>query len=110
MVLAAAFLGWLFDGYEIGLFPVVARPALKDLLAGAGDALIGKWMGIITACFLLGAAMGGGGGGWGGGRGGRVTALAARSLVVSRVSGRGGGRPARGAGRGGGGGARGGAG
>ena len=28
LVLAAAFLGWMFDGVEIGLFPLVARPAL----------------------------------------------------------------------------------
>ncbi len=58
-MLAAAFLGWLFDGYEIGLFPVVARPALRHLLADPGDALIGQWMGVITACFLVGAAGGG---------------------------------------------------
>src|SRR5580765_2707208 len=56
MVLLAAFLGWLFDGFEIGLFPVVARPALRNLLGGTGDAGVGEWMGIITACFLLGAA------------------------------------------------------
>ena len=34
--LLAAFLGWLFDGFEIGLFPVIARPALKNLLGGGG--------------------------------------------------------------------------
>lgn len=39
-VLLAAFLGWLFDGFEIGLFPMVARPALKDMLKGAGDASV----------------------------------------------------------------------
>jgi hypothetical protein len=43
-LLTAAFLGWLFDGYEIGLFPSW-RPALKDLLAGASDGQIGQWMG-----------------------------------------------------------------
>jgi len=32
MVLAAAFLGWMFDGLEMGLFPIAARPALQDLL------------------------------------------------------------------------------
>ena len=30
-VLIAAFLGWLFDGFEIGLFPVVARPGLLSM-------------------------------------------------------------------------------
>ena len=32
LVLAAAFLGWMFDGLEMGMFPVVARPALQNLL------------------------------------------------------------------------------
>ena len=27
-VLLAAFLGWMFDGLEMGLFPQIARPAL----------------------------------------------------------------------------------
>jgi hypothetical protein len=59
MVLLAAFLGWLFDGFEIGLFPVVARPAMQNMMGGTGDAMVGVWMGRITACFLLGAACGG---------------------------------------------------
>ena len=87
MVLAAAFLGWLFDGYEIGLFPVVARPALQDLLADSGDKLIGQWMGIITACFLLGAALGGVVFGWLGDKIGRVKAMGASILVYSLVTG-----------------------
>lgn len=36
LVLAAAFMGWMFDGLEMGLFPLVARPALQDL-AGIGE-------------------------------------------------------------------------
>ena len=28
MALAAALLGWMFDGFEQGIFPLVARPAL----------------------------------------------------------------------------------
>ncbi len=35
MVLIAAFLGWMFDGLEQGVFPLVARPALLDLLGAA---------------------------------------------------------------------------
>ncbi len=31
--LVAAVLGWLFDGFEIGLFPLVGPRALDDLLA-----------------------------------------------------------------------------
>ena len=48
MALVAAFFGWLFDGFEMGLFPVVARPALRDLLGAAGDAEVGPWMANIT--------------------------------------------------------------
>ena len=87
LVLTAAFLGWLFDGYEIGLFPVVARPALKDLLAGASDVEIGQWMGIITACFLIGAALGGLVFGWLGDRIGRVKSMALSILTYSLVTG-----------------------
>ena len=30
-VLIAAFLGWMFDGMEMGLFPLIARPALLQM-------------------------------------------------------------------------------
>ena len=53
-VLVAAFLGWMFDGVEMGLFPLVARPALQDLLHITDDAQIAYWNSIIVACFLLG--------------------------------------------------------
>ncbi|PYI86714.1 MAG: hypothetical protein DME26_08550, partial [Verrucomicrobia bacterium] len=87
MVLLAAFLGWMFDGYEIGLFPVIARPALRNLLSDPGDAQIGQWMGVITACFLLGAAGGGLVFGWLGDRIGRVKAMALSILTYSLVTG-----------------------
>ena len=39
MALTAALLGWMFDGFEMGVFPLVGQPALKELLgAGSGDA------------------------------------------------------------------------
>lgn len=87
MVLLAAFLGWLFDGFEIGLFPVVARPALRNLLGGAGDGLVGQWMSYITAAFLLGAALGGVIFGWLGDRIGRVRAMSLSILVYSVFTG-----------------------
>src|SRR5215510_8516032 len=88
MVLLAAFLGWLFDGYEIGLFPVIARPALKNLLGALSDDRdVGPWMGIITAAFLIGAALGGLVFGWLGDRIGRVRAMALSILTYSLVTG-----------------------
>jgi len=87
MVLAAAFLGWLFDGFEQGLFPVVARPALLDLLRTGSDAAVGPWMARITACFLLGAALGGLVFGWLGDRMGRVRAMALSILTYSLFTG-----------------------
>ena len=38
MALLAAVLGWLFDGFEIGMFPLVGKPALAELLAGQDKA------------------------------------------------------------------------
>src|SRR5689334_9890166 len=79
LVLLAAFLGWMFDGLEMGIFPLVARPALQDLLAHVPPAQLAaeikKWHGIIDALFLLGAATGGLVFGWLGDRIGRVRAM-----------------------------------
>ena len=87
MVLIAAFLGWMFDGLEMGIFPLVARPALQDLLGVTSDAAIGKWMGMITALFLVGAALGGLAFGWLGDRIGRVRAMSLSILTYSIFSG-----------------------
>jgi MFS transporter, SHS family, sialic acid transporter len=75
MALAAAFLGWMFDGLEMGLFPLVARPALRELMGAEADLNIGTWMAWITAGFLVGAAAGGLLFGWLGDRVGRVRAM-----------------------------------
>ena len=59
MVLLAAFLGWMFDGLEMGIFPLIARPALQQMQTSHGildDKFVGHWMGWVTASFLLGAA------------------------------------------------------
>ncbi|MES2693588.1 MAG: hypothetical protein V4773_08950, partial [Verrucomicrobiota bacterium] len=48
LVLIAAFLGWMFDGLEMGIFPLIARPALQEMQAGAGsvgEGFVGQWMG-----------------------------------------------------------------
>jgi len=86
-VLAAAVLGWMFDGLEMGIFPIVARPALQELLGTQADQLVGPWMGRITALFLLGAAGGGLVFGWLGDRVGRVRAMASSILVYSVFTG-----------------------
>jgi MFS transporter, SHS family, sialic acid transporter len=90
LVLAAAFLGWMFDGVEMGIFPLVARPALQSMLpasAAAGDQFVGLWMGRITALFLVGAAVGGLGFGWLGDRVGRVRAMMLSILTYSVFTG-----------------------
>ncbi|HEX7376454.1 MAG TPA: MFS transporter [Pirellulales bacterium] len=81
LVLLAALLGWMFDGVEQGLFPLVGRPALADLF-GYGDhpspeqeEQIARWFGYIIAAYLIGAATGGVLFGWLGDRVGRVRAM-----------------------------------
>ena len=91
MALAAAILGWLFDGFEMGLFPLVMKPALKDLLSQGGatvtEELVGKWEGIMHAGFLIGAATGGVLFGWLGDRIGRVRAMSLSVLTFALFSG-----------------------
>ena len=87
LVLSAAFLGWMFDGVEIAIFPVVARPALQELLGTQADQQVGPWMGYITALFLLGAAGGGLVFGWLGDKFGRVRAMIASILTYSLFTG-----------------------
>jgi MFS family permease len=87
MALTAAFLGWMFDGVEIGLFPLVARPALADLLNVSDDKLIGLWFAVATAGFLVGAATGGVLFGWLGDRIGRVRAMILSVLAYAVFSG-----------------------
>lgn len=89
LVLTAAFLGWMFDGVEIGLFPLAARPALMELLGVTADADISRWIGIVTACFLLGAACGGLAFGWLGDKIGRVRAMVLSILAYSIFTGAG---------------------
>ncbi|HCN79355.1 MAG TPA: MFS transporter, partial [Verrucomicrobiales bacterium] len=76
MALIAAFLGWMFDGFEMGLFPLIGHAALKDLLGPAAAATeSAQWFGAIIAVFLVGAASGGVLFGWLGDKIGRVRAM-----------------------------------
>ena len=93
LALVAALLGWMFDGFEMGLFPVISRPALSELLGGRGlepaalEAAVGMWNGIAIAGFLVGAAAGGVLFGWLGDRIGRVRAMSLSILTYALVSG-----------------------
>src|SRR5476651_1749373 len=84
MALTAALLGWLFDGLEMGLFPLIQKPALDELV-GADERT--RWMGIMTSFFLVGAATGGVFFGWLGDRIGRVRSMMLSVLTYAIVSG-----------------------
>lgn len=81
MALTAALLGWLFDGAEMGLFSLVGRSAIRDLLGmtsnptDAEKQQVAFLFSVITAVFLVGAATGGVLFGWLGDRIGRVRAM-----------------------------------
>ncbi len=88
LALVAALLGWMFDGMEMGLFPLVGRDALRELLhEDAGPEIVNKWFGIVMACFLVGAATGGVVFGWLGDKIGRVRAMTVSVLLYSLCSG-----------------------
>ena len=84
MALIAAFTGWLLDGFELGLYPLVAKKAVDELTGSPGDFTF--WNSIITAAFLVGAALGGWLFGWIGDRIGRVRAMLLTVLVFSVFS------------------------
>lgn len=75
MALVAALLGWLFDGFEMGMFPLVGPNALNELLASQTTVVKNQWFAVIMAVFLIGAATGGVMFGWLGDRIGRVRAM-----------------------------------
>lgn len=92
LALTAALLGWMFDGMEMGLFPLVGRPALRELMHGTVpadqlEAVVGRWYGVITAMFLVGAATGGVLFGWLGDKLGRIRALTLSVIVYAGCSG-----------------------
>ncbi|MBI2686337.1 MAG: MFS transporter [Acidobacteria bacterium] len=59
-VLAASFLGLVFDGVELGLMPIAALSVSKSLLGDAYSATAGgDWFARFTAALMLGAAVGG---------------------------------------------------
>ncbi|MCC6493683.1 MAG: MFS transporter [Pirellulales bacterium] len=90
MALLAALLGWMFDGFEIGMFPLVGPNALDELLREeliANPAAKGQWFGVIMSVFLIGAATGGVLFGWLGDRVGRVRAMSLSILTYAVFTG-----------------------
>lgn len=84
----------MFDGMEMGIFPLIASPALRTMAAQAHanspaeiTTFVQSWMGTITALFLLGAALGGLIFGWLGDRIGRVRAMTWSILAYSLLTG-----------------------
>lgn len=86
MALLAALLGWMFDGFEMGLWPVVGRQAIGSL-TGPDTGAAETWFGAIIAVFLVGASLGGVLFGWLGDRLGRVRAMILSVLTYSVFSG-----------------------
>ncbi len=89
MALAAALLGWLFDGFEMGMFPLVGPKALDELLTaqGVSSSAVNGWFAVIMAMFLIGAATGGVVFGWLGDRIGRVRAMSLSILTYAIFTG-----------------------
>jgi len=57
--LAVAWLGWMFDGLEMGLYSWAIPPALKELLHTTENRAIGPYIGVTVALFLAGMSVGG---------------------------------------------------
>lgn len=95
LALLAAFLGWMFDGMEMGIFPLVAGPGLREMGVHSGlelntpemNSYVSFWMGWVTAFFLFGAALGGLTFGWLGDRIGRIRAMSWSILCYSAFTG-----------------------
>ena len=88
--LIAALLGWLFDGFEIGMFPLVGTHALRELLSdeiASNPNVVDQWFGAILSVFLIGAATGGVFFGWLGDRLGRVRAMSLSILTYALFTG-----------------------
>lgn len=71
----------------MGLGPLVARPALRDLLPGADEGTVGAWFAWYLCAFLLGGAVGGLMFGRLGDRKGRVYALGLSILCFTVFTG-----------------------
>ncbi len=84
LVFLVVWLGWTLDAADFGLYSLVLRPALTELLGGNPPlALLGKWGGLLSMMGLLGWAVGGFVFGIYADYVGRVRALATSILIYS---------------------------
>jgi len=87
-VLAAAFAGLLFDGFELGLMPVASRSVVHSLLGEQYTEVAQiRWFARFTAALMLGAAVGGSLLGNLGDRIGRSKAMGISILIYSLFAG-----------------------
>ena len=92
LVLAAAFLAWMFAGLELSLFVLVARPAMIDILGPRYgpeqiEQVAAQWFAWYQAAVMFGAAAGGWVLGSLGDTIGRARAMAASVLCYSAATG-----------------------
>lgn len=85
-VLIASWLGWLFDGMDSSLYPLVAHQAFDELI-GKNNPNFGFLASAVVAVFLLGWALGGFIFGYLGDRIGRAKALSYSVLTYAICSG-----------------------
>jgi len=84
LVFLVVWLGWTLDAADFGLYSLVLRPALTELLGGnPALPLLGKWGGLLSMMGLLGWAIGGFVFGIYADYVGRVRALATSILIYS---------------------------
>lgn len=88
LVLAVAWLGWVFDSMDATIYTLVMSPALKELLGErATPENIGWYGGVIFALFLAGWAAGGVFFGWVADRLGRARTLVITILIYAIFTG-----------------------
>ncbi len=85
-ILIATWLGWLFDGMDSSLYPLVANQALGELI-GTNNPNFGQVAAQVTAIFLLGWALGGFLFGFLGDKIGRVKSLSLSILTYALFTG-----------------------
>jgi len=87
MALIAAFLGWMFDGMEMGIYANFIRPALSELMGPGSEPKIPIAISWTLSLFLLGMAAGGIVFGRLGDRIGRVRSMALAILTYAVFTG-----------------------